>query len=63
MPSHGVIRDFLQQLVGTDAESHSQILGGAWGTPQKGGRKGCSEGFTTPGDRDSQRQEATTQPT
>lgn len=38
-PSITVIRDFTQQLMEADAETHSQTLGGPWGIPWKRGRK------------------------
>jgi hypothetical protein len=40
LPNITVIkRDFIQQLVGSDVESHSQILGRAQGVLQKRGRE------------------------
>lgn len=34
------LRGFIQQRMETDADSHSQTLGGAWGILWKRGRKG-----------------------
>lgn len=48
-----VIKETIHLLMGTDAKTHSQILAGVWGNPQKRGESTIrAEGSRTPQEHD-----------